>query len=170
MIPIAFNPNMVLKKAYYKDTASYQSNGAAALEVTYTITPETTTNILLGVLWRCDLSATAGNSNTVGLRVQPETGHSGSTQTDKTFTSFKFGKNTAGSVTTHYMWVPFINYDDSFGAENLYNAPQFSGKSTYDVELWSNGLNDANHTVTNIELTFFYLGKATESITKVTKA
>ena len=165
---MSFNQNMVMKTTTYIDTASYTLPGAEATKTTYRFTPETTDNVLIGVLWRYDATSTAGNESNIRLRVDPETKHSGSTQTDRIWYSHKNGKNSAGTVKTHWMWSSFANITDTAGAAQKWNLPVFAGKSSYDILLLGSG-NSASQTAANIELKIIYFCKSVYSEGRIIK-
>ena len=165
--------NFQMKKAYILDATSYNPTDdgteydANQLMATYTFTPMTTDNVILGILWRCTLT-TAGSFSVSKARLGftfPTDLTSGD-MTNTMMYSETFRAADASVNPTQWMWVTLGTAVT--GATNL-NKPLLAGQASYAIKLYCTARSSTDR-VSNVEILIFYFDKLTGGINTITVA
>lgn len=142
-----------------------------ALKAIYTVTPEGTNNVIIGVLWRALLYHKTAEECTAYLQVDAEA-MPGSTSTNWKSNIFKIGgADSAGYVQTDWQWshcgfsrpATWTDYytGQSNGSSEIHAV--FAGQTGYGFKLYLSGDNDLGTNdkegISTVELKIYYLDK-----------
>lgn len=177
-IPLmGINQNFQMKVVYIYDNTTYSPVGQGGdptvdtASASYIFTPSTSDNVILGILWRCQLKTGAANSRSIAqLRFPYPTDLTGD-HTDTYVYSACFGAGDNNTTqTTQYMWVSLSNEQTTAGVwGSNYNKPLWGGQSSYTITLMTGARTTNTDQILNPKLYIYYIDKSTKGSATLAK-
>ena len=160
--------NLQMKMAYIKDTTIYTPAAESPVSflvssASYTFTPATENNVILGFLWRCTLTTGASFAQAFArLSIDPPTD---TVQMDEYFNASNtfYATDQGTTNVTPWMWWAISNENPVqpiTAIGNWRSQALSAGQTSYTIKLYT-GRRSTSDNIKDIEIKVFYIDKAT---------